>query len=111
MERSAVFARIATFEDNDIPRLQKYLGKEHRAGILPPVEGVTRVVILEGERNLFLTFFESREALEAEEEKFLATGGRVPEEERGRRLGIEHYEVVYDQDGPDAWIPWLEGEH
>lgn len=103
-----MYARIARFADNDLEGLQKHLAREHRDGVLPHVKGVSRVVIMQGDQNLFITVFDTKEALEAEEQKFLDSGKRAPGQTRGQLLGIEHYHVVYDQSGPNAWIPWLE---
>jgi hypothetical protein len=61
-------------------------------------EGVRRAVALAGDnRRLFITFFDSREALAAAESAFEAMGDDIPEEARGQRTSVEVFEVVADE--------------
>jgi hypothetical protein len=57
---------------------------------------VKRVMVLQGDRRLFITFFDSREELEAAAERFEQMGDEIPEEVRGRRVGVDVYEVLFD---------------
>jgi hypothetical protein len=43
-----------------------------------------------------MSFFDSREAVEAAAARFEAMGDEVPEEVRGRRTAVDVYEVVFD---------------
>jgi hypothetical protein len=54
-------------------------------------------MVLEGDRRLFVTFFESREAMQAAEQRFEAMGDEIAEDVRGQRLSVETYEVVMDE--------------
>ena len=48
-------------------------------------------------QRLFISFFDSREAIEAAEAGFDAMGDTIPEEVRGRRTSVGVYEVGFDQ--------------
>jgi hypothetical protein len=48
------------------------------------------------QKRLFITFFDSREALDAAEAGFDAMGDTIPEEVRGRRTSVAVYEVAYE---------------
>jgi hypothetical protein len=58
--------------------------------------GVRRAMVLEGPQRLFVTFFDSREELEAAEKRFGEMGDEIPEEIRGKRVGLDVFEVVFD---------------
>jgi hypothetical protein len=94
-----MLARVAMFEGGDIEQIRK-LNEERRAsGSSGMPEGVSRILVLnEGERNrrLFVTFFETREALDAAEAQFESMGNEIPEDVRGRRLSVDVYDVAYD---------------
>ena len=45
-------------------------------------------------RQLFITLFDSREAIEAAEPMFEQMGDKIPEEVRGRRVSKDYYDVV-----------------
>jgi hypothetical protein len=53
-------------------------------------------MVLQGDRRLFLSFFDSREELDAAKERFEQMGDEIPEDVRGRRIGVDVYEVVFD---------------
>jgi hypothetical protein len=59
-------------------------------------EGVSRAMVLQGDRRLFVTFFDSREAMQAAEQRFEEMGNEIPEDVRGRRVSVDTYEVVMD---------------
>jgi hypothetical protein len=94
-----MWARVASFEGGDQEKMQK-LNEERRAsGEMKPPDGMKRVLLLgdaDGNRRLFITFFDSRDAVEAAEQRFEAMGGEVPEDIRGRRTGVDYYEVMFD---------------
>jgi hypothetical protein len=92
-----VFARIATFEGGNVAELRR-LGEERMAsGDTGMPDGVSRAMVLEGDRRLFVTFFETREAMQAAEQRFEAMGDEIAEDVRGQRLSVETYEVVMDE--------------
>jgi hypothetical protein len=94
-----MFARVAAFEGGDTEELRK-LNEERRASGSPGMpEGVRRILVLndqDGGRRLFISFFDSRDAVDAAEAQFESMGNEVPEEVRGRRLSVDVYEVLYD---------------
>jgi hypothetical protein len=91
-----MFARVATFEGGDLERIRDLNNERQAQGLTPP-EGVRRVLVLQGdEQRLFVTFFDSREAIAAAEPGFESMGDEIPEDVRGRRLSVDVYEVVYD---------------
>ena len=91
-----MFVRVATFEGGDVERLRELNQERMSSGEMNPPAGVTRAMVLEGDRRLFLSFFETREELEAAAARFESMGDEIPEEIRGRRVGIDVYEVVFD---------------
>jgi hypothetical protein len=91
-----MFVRIATFEGGDVERLRQLNEERMASGEMNPPAGVTRAMVLQGERRLFITFFDSREALEAAQQRFEEMGDEIPEEIRGKRVAVDVYEVVFD---------------
>jgi hypothetical protein len=94
-----MYARVATFEGGDLERIRQ-MNEERRqqSGWMP--EGVKRVLVLNspdsGKRH-FITFFDSREELDAASQKFDQMGDEIPEDVRGRRTGLDVYEVLADE--------------
>jgi len=99
MEVTAMFVRVASFEGGDTNRLRELNQERRDSGSTGMPEGVRRVMILDDEqggKRLFVTFFDSRDAVDAAQSKFDAMGDEIPEDVRGRRTGIDVYEVVFD---------------
>jgi len=95
-----MWARVASFEGGDQAQLQKMNEERMQSGDMKPPDGMQRVLLLadaEGNRRLFIAFFDSREAIEAAEQRFEQMGDEVPEDVRGRRTGVDYYEVLTDQ--------------
>ncbi len=93
-----MFARVATFEGGDVERLKQVNQERMESGTMALPEGLTRALVLQGDsRRLFVTFFDSREALDAAEQRFEEMGDEIPEEIRGRRTSVEAFEVVFEQ--------------
>ncbi len=83
-------ARVATFEGGDQERLQKMNDERMSSGEMNPPAGIKRVLLLadsDKNRRLFISFFESREDLEAAEQRFEAMGDEVPEDVRDAGRG------------------------
>jgi hypothetical protein len=91
-----MFARVATFEGGDVHRLRRMNEEAMQTGQLEPPAGMRRAMILQGDRRLFITFFDSREAIDAAEARFEQMGDEIPEEIRGRRVSVDVYEVLFD---------------
>jgi hypothetical protein len=88
-----MWARVATFENVDVERV--------RAGTNRPPEqmpdglrGAFALVDADGKRQLFITLFETREAIEAAEPTFEQMGDEIPESIRGRRVSKDYYDVA-----------------
>jgi hypothetical protein len=95
-----VFARVATFEGGDSKRLMELNNERMASGEMNPPEGIKRVMVLDDEaggKRLFISFFDSRDALEAAEARFEAMGDEIPEDVRGRRTSVAVYEVSFEQ--------------
>jgi hypothetical protein len=92
-----VFARVATFEGGDVAELRRLNEQRMADGTAGIPDGVSRALVLEGDRRLFVTFFDSRAQMEAAEQRFEAMGNEIPEDVRGRRVAVDTYEVVFDE--------------
>ena len=94
-----MYARIASFEGGDNERLRQMNEERRASGAMNLPDGVQRAMVLNDDssgRRLFVTFFDSREAVEAAEQRFESMGDEIPEDVRGRRIGVDVYEVVWD---------------
>ena len=95
-----MWVRVATFEGGDTEKLQKLNEERMQSGEMNPPEGIKRVMVLaddENNRRMFVSMFDNREAIEAAEPRFESMGEEVPEDIRGRRTGVDYYEVVFEQ--------------
>ena len=96
-----MFARVASFEGGDVERLQQLNEERMSAGTMELPEGLKSAMVLQDHasgRRLFVTFFDSRDAVDAAQQRFEAMGDEIPEEIRGRRTSVDVYEVVWQQD-------------
>lgn len=88
-----MWARVASFEGADIDRLRAETNR-------PPdrmpdgLRGAFGLADAETGRQLFITLFDSREAIEAAESTFEQMGDEIPEDVRGRRVSKDYYEVM-----------------
>jgi len=88
-----MWARVAAFEGTDVERMRERPSR-------PPdqmpegIRGAFGLADAEGRRQLFITLFDSREAIEAAEHVFEQMGDEIPEEIRGRRVSKDYYEVM-----------------
>jgi hypothetical protein len=90
-----MWARVATFEGTDVERVRAEVGKRPPEDLIPSgLRGVVSLVDAEGRRQLFISFFDSREQIEAAESLFERMGDEIPEELRGRRVSRDYYEVA-----------------
>ncbi len=56
------------------------------------------ILLADAEKHrLFIAFFDSRDEMVAAEQRFESMGDELPEDVRGRRTGVEYYEVATDQ--------------
>ena len=94
-----MIARVATFEGGDaeeMRRLNNEMLVERGSTALPP--GISRVMVLMKDESSWsaISFFDSEEAAAASEERFKQMGDEIPESVRGKRIGVESYEVAFD---------------
>ena len=88
-----MWARVASFEDTNVERMRAEANQ-------PPdrmpegLRGAFGLVDAASGRQLFITLFDTREAIEAAEPMFEQMGDEIPEEVRGRRVSKDYYEVV-----------------
>jgi hypothetical protein len=88
-----MWARVATFEGTDVERMREETRRPGRE--LPEgLRGAFGLGDATSGRQLFITLFDSREAIEAAEPMFEQMGDELPEEIRGRRVSKDYYEVL-----------------
>ena len=95
-----MYARLAAFEGGDTGKLKQANEEAMAAGTIQLPDGISRTLLLSneaGDRRLFITFFDSKESLQAAEERFEKMGDEISEDVRGRRVAVEVYDVVFDQ--------------
>jgi hypothetical protein len=96
-----MFARVAAFEGGDNERLMQMSNERMESGQMASPDGMKRVMVLNDDAaggRLFITLFDSREAIQAAEAGFDAMGDEIPEDVRGRRTSVTVYEVALDQE-------------
>ena len=92
-----MYARVASFEGGNTERLRQLNEEAMSSGAMDMPEGMSKVMLLSneaGDRRLFVTFFETREAVDAAEAQFDSMGDEISEDIRGRRTSVDVYEVV-----------------
>jgi hypothetical protein len=92
-----VIARIATFEGGDAEEMRRINNEIlERSTALPA--GMLRVMVLmkDDSRWSVISFFEDEESAREAEARFEEMGDEIPENVRGRRVGLETYEVAFD---------------
>lgn len=88
-----MWARVASFEGTDVERMRTEARRPPDQ--LPEgIRGAFGLADAASGRQLFITLFDTREAIEAAEPMFEKMGDEVPEEIRGRRVSKDYYEVV-----------------
>jgi hypothetical protein len=95
-----VYARVATFANRDTSLVDAFtdaVRERVRRGRENP--GASRFLLLLDQRggtSLVVTFFESEETLNGAEDAFEVFEREIPEAMRGRRVGVDTYEVTID---------------
>ena len=93
-----MYARIASFEGGDTEKLRQLSEENMASGKMQLPDGLKRAMVLVGgNKRLFVSFFDSKEAVEAAEAQFEKMGDDVPEDVRGRRTSVDVYEVAWDE--------------
>ena len=93
-----MIARLATFEGGDAEEMRRINNEllVERSSSLP--DGLLRVMVLmrDDSRWSVISFFDDEETARAAEARFEEMGDEIPESARGRRVGLETYEVAFD---------------
>lgn len=93
-----MIARIATFEGGDADEMRRVNNEllVERPSELPP--GILRVMVLMKDDSNWsvISFFEDEESARAAEARWEQLGDAIPERVRGKRVGVETYEVGFD---------------
>ena len=93
-----MYARLAAFQGGNSDGMRKLAGEQMKSE-QPFPDGVKRAVLLatpDGDRRLFITFFEDADALRAAEPAFEKMGDHISESVRGQRIAVESYEVLLE---------------
>src|SRR4026209_714598 len=96
-----MYARNAAFEGGNAEEMQRRTEEAMSSGTMDTPEGMkSGLVLLDSEhgRRLFVSFFDSAEAIKAAEAQLEKMGDTFPEEIRGRRTSVDVYEVVWQGD-------------
>ena len=93
-----MIARLATFEGGDAEEMRRINNEilVERSSSLP--DGMLRVMVLmkDDTRWSVISFFHDEESARAAEARFEEMGDEIPESVRGRRVGLETFEVAFD---------------
>jgi hypothetical protein len=92
-----MWVRVATFEGTDKEKIDKLTQERMSSGEMTPPEGMNSILVLDDtgtRKRKFLSFFDSREAIDAAEAGFEQMGETIPEDVRGKRTTVHYYEVV-----------------
>jgi hypothetical protein len=93
-----MIARIATFEGGDADEMARVNNEilVERSNRLP--SGLLRVMVLMKDETHWsvMSFFEDEEAARDAEARWEELGDEIPERVRGKRVGLESYEVAFD---------------
>lgn len=94
-----MYARIASFEGGDDERMRTLQEERMKSGQMQMPEGMQGGMAMtsrDGSRRLFISFFDSAEAIDAAEAQFEKMGDEIPEDVRGRRTSVEVYDILWD---------------
>src|ERR671936_2545037 len=100
-----MYARMAFFEDHDPAQIDELIRRldersRHHAEVLPESKAFLAFVDPEAGKSIGITFFDTREAMEASEEALASFPRTYAESLKGRRVGLGVYEVgVADRPG------------
>ena len=105
-----MYARVAEFENPRLsePSLVDELTKAARDSsprwqeALPNAQGHVMLIDRQNGRSLGITFFENEAQIQEAEPVFQRMGDEIPEEKRGKRVGVSKYEVLTAEGGENA---------
>lgn len=93
-----MYARVALFEDHDPGQMDELIRRldersQQHEEFLPEARGFLGLFDREHGKSIGITFFDSLEAIEAAEPKFAAFPRTYSDSLKGRRVGLDVYEV------------------
>jgi hypothetical protein len=100
-----VYARVAFFEDHDPAQMDELIRRldersKHHGEVLPDARAFLVLFDRKAGKSVGITFFDTREAIEASEPLFAKFPKDYPDSLKGRRSALEVYEVgVVDRAG------------
>ena len=100
-----MWVRVATFEGVDKDKIDKLTQERMSSGEMTPPEGMNSILVLDdanAKKRKFLAFFDNKDAIDAAEAGFEQMGDTIPEDIRGKRTSVHHYEVVVQEGDIDA---------
>jgi heme-degrading monooxygenase HmoA len=105
-----MYARVAEFDNPRLsePSLVDELTKAARDSspkwqeALPNAQGHLMLIDRDNGRSLGITFFETEEQIQEAQPVFERMGNEIPEETRGKRVGVSSYEVLTAEGGENA---------
>ena len=93
-----MIARIATFEGGNVEDMRRINNEilVERSTSLP--SGLLRVMVLMSDDTSWsvISFFDDEESAREAEARFEEMGDEIPESARGKRVGLETYDVAFD---------------
>lgn len=90
------WVRVASFDGGDTEKLRERAESGAMPDNPPGMQGAMVFATPDDSKRVFVAWFDSKESLEASADHFERMGDEMPEEIRGRRVGIEAYEVVFN---------------
>ena len=93
-----MYARVALFEGHDPEQMDELIrrlddrSRQHEE-LIPEARGFLGLFDRPGGKSIGITFFDSREAIEAAEPTFAAFPQSFPDSVKGRRVALDVYEV------------------
>lgn len=104
-----MYARIAFFEGHDSTQIDELIRRldersRRHEEVLPESKAFLTLVDREAGKSIGITFFDTLEGLEASESALASFPQTYPDSLRGRRVGLEVYEVGV-ADRPAAIMP------
>ena len=91
------WVRVAQFEGGDTEKLRERVESEGMPENPPGMQGAMVYATPDGSKRMFVAWFDSKESIDAAADHFEQMGDEIPEDVRGRRLGVDVYEVLADE--------------
>ena len=98
-----MYARVAAFERPDLTGVDEVIATvKERGASIPGLQGRMFLIDREQATALGITLFETAQAVRDAEPAFDELAAAIPEEQRGRRVSVDTYEVLMLEGGEGA---------